>query len=81
MSNPDIIHLARRVAEVTPFLAMEIMERAKQLEAEGRDIIYLCLGEPDFPTPDVAKAAAIACMEANEIRYTVEASRGSAQKR
>ncbi len=45
------IPLSKRSQQVTPFLAMELMERAKELEGQGRDIIYLCLGEPDFPTP------------------------------
>ena len=70
MTNPDISHLARRVAEVTPFLAMEIMERAKQLEAEGKEIIYLCLGEPDFPTPEPIVSTAREAMLAGETRYT-----------
>lgn len=63
-------HIARRAAEITPFLAMEIMERAKTLEAEGREIIYLCLGEPDFPTPEPIVKAAQAAMLAGETRYT-----------
>ena len=46
------ISLAKRVHNIKPFLAMEIMERAKALESEGGKIIYLCLGEPDFPTPE-----------------------------
>jgi len=45
------IPISDRAGLVEPFLAMELMERAKVLEAEGRDIIYLCLGEPDFKTP------------------------------
>ncbi|MEC8172031.1 MAG: aminotransferase class I/II-fold pyridoxal phosphate-dependent enzyme [Pseudomonadota bacterium] len=44
--------------------------RVRDLVAEGHDIVKLTAGEPDFPTPDHAKAAAIACMDANEIRYT-----------
>ena len=44
--------------------------RVRGLVANGHDIIKLTAGEPDFPTPDNAKAAAIACMEANEIWYT-----------
>ena len=44
--------------------------RVRDLVANGHDIIKLTAGEPDFPTPDNAKAAAIACMEANEIWYT-----------
>jgi aspartate/methionine/tyrosine aminotransferase len=70
LSNPTNIHLAQRVSEVTPFLAMEIMERAKTLQAEGRDVIYLCLGEPDFPTPEPIVKAARDAMQAGETRYT-----------
>ncbi len=70
MTASPPIHLARRVTEVTPFLAMEIMERAKSLEAEGREIIYLCLGEPDFPTPEPIVKAAHEAMLAGETRYT-----------
>jgi aspartate/methionine/tyrosine aminotransferase len=45
------IPISKRVQQVKPFLAMEVMERARELETAGRDIIYLCLGEPDFDTP------------------------------
>lgn len=62
--------LARRVTEVTPFLAMEIMERAKVLEAEGREVIYLCLGEPDYGTPEPIVKTAQKAMLAGETRYT-----------
>lgn len=55
---------------VTPFLAMEVMERAKALEAEGRDIVYLCLGEPDFPTPEAVVEAAIRSLRGGETQYT-----------
>jgi aspartate aminotransferase len=64
------IHLGQRAREVKPFLAMEIMERAAALQAQGRDIIYLCLGEPDFPTPPAVVAAAEAAMKAGETSYT-----------
>ena len=70
MKRGKTIRLANRATAVTPFLAMEIMERAKQLEAEGRDIIYLCLGEPDFPTPQPILDSARAAMLAGETRYT-----------
>ena len=42
--------------------------RVRDMFANGLDIVKLTAGEPDFPTPDNAKAAAIACMDANEIR-------------
>jgi len=62
--------MACRAVDVTPFLAMEIMERAKALEQEGRDIIYLCLGEPDFPTPKAVTDAAIRALQGGETLYT-----------
>lgn len=64
------IELSRRALDVKPFLAMEIMERAKELEAAGRDIIYLCLGEPDLPTPKPISDAAIRAIEAGSTTYT-----------
>ena len=50
------IPLTQRAQQVKPFLAMEVMERAKEMEAQGREIIYLCLGEPDFATPPAPSA-------------------------
>ena len=40
--------------------------RVRDMVADGHNIVKLTAGEPDFPTPDNAKAAAIACMDANE---------------
>jgi aspartate aminotransferase len=62
--------LSRRAEAVTPFLAMEVLERAKELEAGGRDIIYLCVGEPDFPTPAAACEAAVRAIREGETKYT-----------
>jgi aspartate/methionine/tyrosine aminotransferase len=64
------IELSRRALDVKPFLAMEIMERAKELEAAGQDIIYLCLGEPDLPTPKPISDAAIRAIETGRTTYT-----------
>jgi len=49
---------------------MELMERAKQLEATGRDIIYLCLGEPDFATPKSVVEATVQALERGATSYT-----------
>ena len=43
--------VSRRSAEIRPFVVMDIVARAKALEAEGRDIVRLEIGDPDFPTP------------------------------
>ncbi len=45
------IRLAERVQRMGTEAAFRVFARAKTLEAEGRDIIHLEIGEPDFPTP------------------------------
>ncbi len=64
------LRLADRVREVEPFLAMEVMERALALEREGRRIVHLGVGEPDFAPPAAAVAASIRALRAGETRYT-----------
>jgi aspartate aminotransferase len=49
---------------------MEVMERAEALKAEGRDIILLCLGEPDFSTPVPVVESACAAMRNGHTSYT-----------
>jgi len=44
--------------------------RARDLRAQGRDIVTLTAGEPDFPTPDHVKRAVMAALERNETKYT-----------
>ncbi|MCM8594167.1 pyridoxal phosphate-dependent aminotransferase [Accumulibacter sp.] len=61
---------APRLAEIAPFHVMELMARAKALEAEGRDIIHMEVGEPDFPTPEPVISAARACIESGRVFYT-----------
>ena len=49
----------RRIDTIEPFRVMQLLERAKQLESQGRSIIHLEIGEPDFYTPkSVTEAAA-----------------------
>lgn len=64
------MEFAPRMSRFKPSPSQIASARVRDLIAEGRDIIKLTAGEPDFPTPDHAKAAAIACMDANEIKYT-----------
>ncbi len=65
--DPDFF--APRMSRFRPSPSQLAAVRVRELIAQGHDIIKLTTGEPDFATPDNAKAAAIACMEANEIRY------------
>lgn len=55
MSN----QLSDRINSVTPSATLEMAAKARELRAEGKDIIGLSLGEPDFNTPDYIKEAAI----------------------
>ena len=61
---------AARLADIAPFHVVELLTRARQLEAEGRDIIHMEIGEPDFPTPAPIVAAAIAALKTGKTLYT-----------
>ena len=62
--------VSRRARVITPFLVMDILERAKELERAGEHVIHLEVGEPDFDTPAVVKEAAYRAMAAGETQYT-----------
>ena len=66
MSSLQSVALAR----VKPSATLAVSARARALQAEGRDIISLGAGEPDFDTPENIKAAAVAAIQANRTRYT-----------
>ncbi len=56
--------------EIKPFLVMEVLEKAKQMESRGEHIIHLEIGEPDFKTPKPIKEAALKAIEEGDTRYT-----------
>ncbi len=62
--------VAERSRGLTPFIVMEILERARQLEAQGRSIIQLQIGEPDFETPAVIKEAHDRALAEGHTHYT-----------
>ena len=62
--------LAARVAEIAPFHVMEVQTAARALEAQGRSIVHMEIGEPDFPTPAPVIAAAQAAIASGNIYYT-----------
>ena len=62
--------IAERVRGITPFLAMEVLERAQKLEREGASIIHLELGEPDFDTPECIRQAAFKALDEGQTHYT-----------
>ncbi len=62
--------LSDALARIKPSPTIAITTRARELKAEGRDIISLSAGEPDFDTPENIRAAAKAAIDRGETRYT-----------
>lgn len=58
------------IAALQPSATIAVSSRVKQLIAEGRDVLNLCAGEPDFNTPEVISRAAIRAIEDGQTRYT-----------
>jgi len=63
-------NFAQRTTEMRPFLAMEVMERAFEMERAGEDVIHLEVGEPDFPAHPAAGKACIRAIESGQTHYT-----------
>jgi aspartate/methionine/tyrosine aminotransferase len=61
---------ARRAAAIEPFLAMEVLERAKELERDGASIVHLEVGEPDASPPPAVLAACTRALADGETHYT-----------
>ena len=68
-----MIHIASRVSAVKTSASMAVSQTARQLRAQGVDVIDLSLGEPDFSTPNHIIEAAYAAARAGETRYTAPA--------
>ncbi|MBL7250161.1 pyridoxal phosphate-dependent aminotransferase [Alloalcanivorax marinus] len=64
------INLSDRVQRIKPSPTLAITSKAAELRAEGKDIIGLGAGEPDFDTPDHIKQAAIDAINAGKTKYT-----------
>ncbi|MBL1321018.1 MAG: pyridoxal phosphate-dependent aminotransferase [Methylophaga sp.] len=64
------MRVARRAQDITPFHVMDILAQAKKLEAQGKDIIHLEVGEPDFNTPQPIIEAGITALKAGKTHYT-----------
>lgn len=65
--------VAERMQAISPFRVMEILARARAMEAKGRDIVHMEIGEPDFVSPQPAIDAGIASLRAGLTHYTAAA--------
>ncbi len=65
--------IADRLSVIKPSPTIAVTQKAAELKSQGRDVIGLGAGEPDFDTPDTIKAAAKAAMDRGETKYTAPA--------
>jgi aspartate aminotransferase len=65
-----MVHLADRAYRLGTETAFEVLAKAKKLEAEGKKVIHLEIGEPDFTTPKNICDAAIRSIQAGDTHYT-----------
>lgn len=70
-TEPTPRPLAQKMAEIEPFRVMDVMSRAAALEREGRSVIHMEVGEPDFPTPEPIRRAAAQALAGGPLPYTV----------
>ncbi len=62
--------LSGRASAIRPFYVMDLLARARQMEAEGRSVLHLEVGEPDFPTPRPIIDAGIEALRKLKTHYT-----------
>ena len=66
----DLAHIAERTTRIETSASSVATQKARELRAQGHDIIALTQGQPDFPTPDNVKQAAVRAMDRDETAYT-----------
>jgi aspartate/methionine/tyrosine aminotransferase len=62
--------ISRRAEEMTPFLVMDVLERAHAMERQGIDVVHLEVGEPDFDIPGPVREAVAAALAEGHTHYT-----------
>lgn len=65
-----MVQLSDRLLQMEESATIAMSRKSRELKAEGKDVITLSLGEPDFHTPDFIKEAAVEAMEQNFTTYT-----------
>ena len=66
----DSTMISKRTREIKPFIVMDVLEKAHNMERAGIDVVHLEVGEPDFDTPQCIKEAAIRAIENGQTHYT-----------
>src|SRR5271155_4763449 len=69
VSAPAELHLARRMSRLGTETAFEVLVRARALERQGKNIVHLEIGEPDFDTPTNIVEAAVDALHMGYTHY------------
>ncbi len=64
------LRLSSKLDIIKPSASLQVANRAKELKREGRDIVDLSLGQPDFPVPESIKTGLFTALEENKTGYT-----------
>jgi len=67
---PSVLELASRISLISESSTMKVAAEADRLRREGVDVVDFSAGEPDFPTPENIKQAAILAINQNFTKYT-----------
>lgn len=62
--------IAKRLSQIEPFHVMDLLAKAQRLQQQGRDVIHLEVGEPDFPSPKAVIQRGIEALENGLTHYT-----------
>ena len=62
--------ITRRASEIQPFIVMDVLEKAQEMQRVGESIIHLEVGEPDFETPECIREACYRAIRNGETHYT-----------
>ncbi len=62
--------ISERARSIPPFIVMDVLEKAQEFEKQGRSVIHLEVGEPDFDTPECIKEACFRAIREGKTHYT-----------
>ena len=62
--------ISKKAQEIPPFIVMDVLEKAQELERRGEPVIHLEVGEPDFDTPECIKEACFKAIREGKTHYT-----------
>lgn len=62
--------ISKKAKEISPFIVMDVLEKAQEMERAGEEIIHLEVGEPDFDTPECIKEACFKAIREGKTHYT-----------